>query len=392
MSTNNKSIQILRGDKSSLSDDLKKTKLEPGQPFFDKNAKTLQIGDGSGIIGDNVPGNDGSNLTTAPYVTVKDGAVTTSKLADASNDESNPTGITTEKIENSAVTSGKLKRTDVYVMHQLLCEDNDTNRDARYTASSLQFVDHNKKYKPGAGSKFVSSRLSLMPNETVAGGFTLKMPWVSGTLATKEQVENGEIIAQTSQNATNATYAQYASEDTTKGTIEERLNRLGFKEGYFTLTSGSMWGIYNAPQTTQLKVTREGNYVHIPINLTKTWDDSSYYHILKSANDEWTDGSVIGQVDDDFIPDKDEYFLCYAIRDADGTLLAGTVRAVMLRICGKEYANKGKIVVQSFPTNLSSTQSYDFAFPIAYPGYDQYRGGFESKYIAPIISYKSTVE
>ena len=77
-------------------------------------------------------------------------------------------------------------------------------------------------------------------------------------------------------NATNATYAQYASEDTTKGTIEERLTRLGFKEGYFTLTSGSMWGIYNTPQTTQLKVTREGNYVHIPINLTTTWGDSSY--------------------------------------------------------------------------------------------------------------------
>ena len=119
MSTNNKSIQILRGDKSSLSDDLKKTKLEPGQPFFDKNAKTLQIGDGSGIIGDNVPGNDGSNLTTAPYVTVKDGAINDakvasdaaikgSKLADASNDESNRTGITTAKIENNAITTEKI--------------------------------------------------------------------------------------------------------------------------------------------------------------------------------------------------------------------------------------------------------------------------------------------
>ena len=378
MSTNNKSIQILRGNKDNrLSDTLKQTVLEPGQPYFDKFNKTLQVGDGV------------NNLNNAPYVTVKDGAIITSKLADASNDETSPTGITTEKIENSAVTPGKLKRTDTYVMHQLLCEDNDTKRDARYEASSLQFVDNNKKYKPGAGSKFVSSRLSLMPSETVTGGFTLKMPWVSGTLATKEQIENGEIIAQTSQNAT---YAQYASEDTTKGTIEERLTRLGFKEGYFTLTSGSMWGIYNTPQTTQLKVTREGNYVHIPINLTTTWGDSSYYHILKSANDEWTDGSVIGQVDDDFIPDKDEYFLCYAIRDDDGTLVTGTVRAVTLRVCGKEYANKGKIVVQSFPTNLSSTQSYDFAFPIAYPGYDQDTGGFESKYIAPIISYKSTVE
>lgn len=209
MSTNNKSIHILRGRTSSTSTPnvVDNTLLEAGQPFYDKRTNTLRIGDGTNAIKNVKP------------VTVADGAITDvkvadnaaikgSKLADASNDESNPTGITTEKIENSAVTSGKLKRTDVYVMHQLLCEDNDTNRDARYAASSLQFVDHNKKYKPGAGSKFVSSRLSLMPNETVAGGFTLKMPWVSGTLATKEQVENGEIIAQTSQNATNATYAQ----------------------------------------------------------------------------------------------------------------------------------------------------------------------------------------
>ena len=116
MPTNNKSIQILRGNKSSLSNDLKKTKLEPGQPFFDKDARTLQVGDGSGIIGDDIEVN-GATLATAPYVTVKDGAiveskldtgaVTTDKLHDASN-SSNPTGITTAKIENSAITGLKI--------------------------------------------------------------------------------------------------------------------------------------------------------------------------------------------------------------------------------------------------------------------------------------------
>ena len=35
--------------------------------------------------------------------------------------------------------------------------------------------------------------------------------------------------------ATNATYAKYASTDTSKGTIEERLTNLGFKEGVVTL-------------------------------------------------------------------------------------------------------------------------------------------------------------
>lgn len=107
MPTNNKSIQILRGNKSSLSNDLKKTILKSGQPFFDKNAKTLQIGNGT------------DNLDNAPYVTVKDGAINDakvasnaaikgSKLADASNDESNRTGITTAKIENSAITGSKI--------------------------------------------------------------------------------------------------------------------------------------------------------------------------------------------------------------------------------------------------------------------------------------------
>lgn len=100
MPTNNKSIQILRGDKSSLSDDLKKTILKPGQPFFDKDAKTLQVGDGSGVIGDNVPGSDGSNLATAPYVTVKDGAIVESKLDTGS--------VTNAKIHDRAINDAKI--------------------------------------------------------------------------------------------------------------------------------------------------------------------------------------------------------------------------------------------------------------------------------------------
>ena len=108
MPTNNKSIQILRGNKDNrLSDTLKQTVLEPGQPYFDKFNKTLQVGDGV------------NNLNNAPYVTVKDGAINDakiasdaaikgSKLADASNDENNRTGITTAKIEGNAITTEKI--------------------------------------------------------------------------------------------------------------------------------------------------------------------------------------------------------------------------------------------------------------------------------------------
>ena len=108
MPTNNKSIQILRGNnENKLSDTLKQTVLEPSRPYFDKFNKTLQVGDGV------------NNLNNAPYVTVKDGAINDakvasdaaikgSKLANASNDENNRTGITTAKIEDNAITTEKI--------------------------------------------------------------------------------------------------------------------------------------------------------------------------------------------------------------------------------------------------------------------------------------------
>ena len=105
MSTNKNSIHILRGTKPSVNS----TTLYDGQLYFDRGAKTLQVGDKSNsTIGNN------NN-----YVTVKDGAITDakiasdaaikgSKLADASNDENNRTGITTAKIEGNAITTEKI--------------------------------------------------------------------------------------------------------------------------------------------------------------------------------------------------------------------------------------------------------------------------------------------
>ena len=141
MPTNNKSIQILRGNKSSLSNDLKGTILKSGQPFFDKNAKTLQIGNGT------------DNLDNAPYVTVKDsaittsklhtGAVTTDKLHDASNDESNRTGITTAKIENYAIT--ELKIANESISDSKVAPDADINgtkfKDNSISGSKLHDAD-----------------------------------------------------------------------------------------------------------------------------------------------------------------------------------------------------------------------------------------------------------
>lgn len=105
MSTNKNSIHILRGTKPSVNS----TTLYDGQLYFDRGTKTLQVGDKSNsTIGNN------NN-----YVTVKDGAINDakvasdaaikgSKLADASNDENNRTGITTAKIESNAITTEKI--------------------------------------------------------------------------------------------------------------------------------------------------------------------------------------------------------------------------------------------------------------------------------------------
>ena len=105
MSTNKNSIHILRGTKPSVNS----TTLYDGQLYFDRGTKTLQVGDKSNsTIGNN------NN-----YVTVKDGAINDAKVAndaaikgskldDASNDESNRTGITAAKIESNAITTEKI--------------------------------------------------------------------------------------------------------------------------------------------------------------------------------------------------------------------------------------------------------------------------------------------
>lgn len=108
MPTNNKSIQILRGTTTSGGEsNVDKTILETGQPFYDKRTNTLRIG------------HDNKTINSIDPITVKDGAINDakvasdaaikgSKLADASNDENNRTGITTAKIENNAITTEKI--------------------------------------------------------------------------------------------------------------------------------------------------------------------------------------------------------------------------------------------------------------------------------------------
>lgn len=108
MPTNNKSIQILRGTTTSGGEsNVDKTILETGQPFYDKRTNTLRIGDGTNVVKNVNPVTVADGAINDAKV-ASDAAIKGSKLADASNDESNRTGITTAKIENNAITTEKI--------------------------------------------------------------------------------------------------------------------------------------------------------------------------------------------------------------------------------------------------------------------------------------------
>lgn len=108
MPTNNKSIQILRGTTTSGGEsNVDKTILETGQPFYDKRTNTLRIGDGTNVVKNVNPVTVADGAINDAKV-ASDAAIKGSKLADASNDESNRTGITTAKIESNAITTEKI--------------------------------------------------------------------------------------------------------------------------------------------------------------------------------------------------------------------------------------------------------------------------------------------
>ena len=72
--------------------------------------------------------------------------------------------------------------------------------------------------------------------------------------ALTEQLSNTVYIIEDEDLIVNkATIALYASEDKTKGTIEERLTKLGFKEGTFAMTGGSA--------ATENIIRKQGKYV-----------------------------------------------------------------------------------------------------------------------------------
>lgn len=87
-------------------------------------------------------------------------------------------------------------------------------------------------------------------------------------------------------NAERAEYAEYASDDKSKGTIEERLNALGFKQGAFTIeysSNGSTWNSVSAEYIITNQITKSGKYCIG--NLTINGEFSAFSVRIKIPNE-----------------------------------------------------------------------------------------------------------
>lgn len=74
-----------------------------------------------------------------------------------------------------------------------------------------------------------------------------------------DNIFNGISTVPKANRAKQADYASYASSDTSKGTIEERLTNLGFRQGSASVSLGS---------AAANKITRQGNYCILNLTLT----------------------------------------------------------------------------------------------------------------------------
>ena len=119
---------------------------------------------------------------------------------------------------------------------------------------------------------------------------------VSGTINGKNISDIFEENGTTVKNSYMSQISQYASTDTSKGTIEERLTRLGFKQGTIILDSSLT---INDGAVAENYLNRQGNYVlgRLRINANK----------ITGA----TAGGVLGKVPNNFLPNENISFIAY---------------------------------------------------------------------------------
>lgn len=107
--------------------------------------------------------------------------------------------IGNDNITNGAITGDKLAENFTYITSDtgsFCLQDSSNNSTPR-----LSFVESNNHAS-------VALQADLKSQELEGESYTLTLPNENGTVATKEQIENGDIVAKTAQNATNATNAE----------------------------------------------------------------------------------------------------------------------------------------------------------------------------------------
>ena len=137
---------------------------------------------------------------------------------------------------------------------------------------------------------------------TINGGeiasIYLVLPVIPYAKDIKESIENGKIKAK---------IATYASDDILKGTIEERLTRLGFKSGVITF-AGKSYGSVEYKNTENNGIYRQGNYVFCRIKIENK-------NIKLQEN-------IFGVIPETFRPKKETYFtICATDNSIYGGLL-----------------------------------------------------------------------
>lgn len=140
---------------------------------------------------------------------------TTDGSAPASDDSNQPTNGMALLIDNSNSKGWKIGKVGPEGLDRRYYVYNEQINFAAGIRGTLNGITWSQTINPNEPS----SSLKLMPTKITSlnTSKTLVLPFEDGTLATKEQIESGEIVAKT---------AQYASADTSKGTIEERLGNI----------------------------------------------------------------------------------------------------------------------------------------------------------------------
>lgn len=156
---------------------------------------------------------------------------------------------------------------------------------------------------------------------TINGGeitsIYLVLPVIPYAKDIKESIENGKVKAK---------IATYASDDILKGTIEERLTRLGFKSGVITF-AGESYGSASYTDTENNGIYRQGNYVFCRIK-------------IKDKNIKFKD-DFFGLIPETFRPKKETYFTICA---TDNSIYAG----LLCRVDSSGYVTQ----IKSFGADL----------------------------------------